>query len=321
LNAVTSDLVLNLDAIICTHNPSASALNRVFDSLLHQTLSRERWGLVLVDSGSTPPLRARTDLHFPEFVRHVRVDEPGLALARMAGFKASNADIIASLDDDTELEASYLLVALEFLENNPAVSIVSGRVKGSFEVPPPEWLPEFNTLLALRDLGESVIQASAQNGKLKEYPSCSPFGVNVSRREALGVYEKRWIENPLHRSFGRRGQSLASGEDNDFVLCVLRSGRAVAYHPGMILTHIIPKRRLEREYLERLNHASSLTWVQVLALHDACPWSSIPHWTVPLRKLKAWFAYRAWAGPAERIRWRGACGHFEGRAAIRNQRA
>jgi hypothetical protein len=50
-----------------------------------------------------------------------------------------------------------------------------------------------------------------------------------------------------------------------------------------------------------------------LTLHGICPWPAIAGWTVPLRQLKAWITYRAWSGPAARIRWQGACGHFDNR--------
>lgn len=56
--------------------------------------------------------------------------------------------------------------------------------------------------------------------------------------------------------------------------------------------------------------------VQVLHRRGANPSPPIAPWTVPLRQLKAWFAYRAWAGPAEFIRWQGACGRFEGPADL-----
>jgi len=70
---------------------------------------------------------------------------------------------------------------------------------------------------------------------------------------------------------------------------------------------------LTPDYLERINHGIQKSWLEVLALHNASPWPPIPAWSLIPRKIKAWFAYMAWRGPAERIRWRGACGHFEGR--------
>jgi len=111
----------------------------------------------------------------------------------------------------------------------------------------------------------------------------------------------------------RRGNELTSGGDNDIVLSILESGWDVAYFPELSLTHLIPATRLQPEYLARLNHGIAKSWMQVLSKHQCNPWPPIPAWTVRIRKMKAWFTYRAWAGPVQRICWSGACGHFEGR--------
>ena len=111
----------------------------------------------------------------------------------------------------------------------------------------------------------------------------------------------------------RRGASLSSSGDNDLVFEVLKAGWQVGYVPGLRLTHLIPAGRIEREYLARLNRGIQRSWVEVLRRHGASPWGPIAAWTVGPRKLKAWFSYRAWSGPAAFVRWQGACGHFEGR--------
>ena len=56
--------------------------------------------------------------------------------------------------------------------------------------------------------------------------------------------------------------------------------------------------------------------MQVLTHHEANPWTGLTPVGAALRKAKAWLTYRAWASPAARIRWSGACGHFEGRVPI-----
>jgi hypothetical protein len=102
-------------------------------------------------------------------------------------------------------------------------------------------------------------------------------------------------------------------------MSLLKKGWTVCYAPELRMTHVIPFLRLTREYLSRLNHGIAKSWVQVLALHGVCPWKPVDSWTVPLRKGRAYFRYHAWAGPAEYVRWRGACGNFEGRALIGRQ--
>lgn len=113
----------------------------------------------------------------------------------------------------------------------------------------------------------------------------------------------------------RRGAELTSAGDNDIVLNVLQSGWQVGYFPELQLTHLIPASRLDAGYLARLNHGIQKSWQQVLALHNASPWPPLSQSGAALRKYKAWFKYRAWSSPAARIRWRGACGHFEGRVS------
>jgi hypothetical protein len=62
--------------------------------------------------------------------------------------------------------------------------------------------------------------------------------------------------------------------------------------------------------------SSNRTWVEVLAVHGIRPWTPVHRWSLPLRKARAWARLRAWEGPASRIRWRAACGTFDGRATL-----
>jgi len=241
-----------------------------------------------------------------------------LALARTLGCSNAAAPLIAFIDDDTVLAPDYLATAVGFLAAHPQVAAVSGRISPDFEVSPPSWIHEFNTLLALRDFGDQALISCPPTGAntLPEYPRFAPVGVNICRREFFNRFRENCDKHPVHFSFGRNANSLASGEDNDFIISIIRSGAQVAYCPELQITHIIPERRLTPNYLGRLNRASSKTWLQVLLLNGISSWPAISRWTLPLRKLRAWFSYRAWRGPREWIRWQGACGHFEGRAAI-----
>ncbi|MBD2426758.1 glycosyltransferase [Phormidium sp. FACHB-1136] len=119
-----------------------------------------------------------------------------------------------------------------------------------------------------------------------------------------------------HLALGRTGASLTSGEDNDMMLTLLEQGWAVGYFPQLSLLHLIAARRLEADYLRRMNRASCRSWVQVLDLHDLRPWPKIPAWTLPLRQLKSYLALRPWTGTAAAIRWQGACGLLEGQARL-----
>jgi hypothetical protein len=117
---------------------------------------------------------------------------------------------------------------------------------------------------------------------------------------------------------GRRGSELCSGEDNDIVLHLLAAGWEAGYFPHLELIHLIAAERLTRDYLGRLNEGIARSWVQVLDRHGLCPWTPTPRIILPLQMLRAYARYGAWRGPAQYVRWRGACGQFRGRADLRS---
>jgi hypothetical protein len=198
---------------------------------------------------------------------------------------------------------------------HPRVGAFGGRSLPEFEIEPPTWAREFLPLLALRDHGGApqISQGLRPVGAERNaYPAeAAPIGAGMVLRRAA---TQAWLDDAGAASLSdRRGTELTSGGDNDIVLTTMKYGWEVAYFPELSLTHLIPATRLAPEYLARLNYGISKSWMQLLTRHDASPWPPIAPATVPWRKLKAWFVYRPWSGPAAHIRWRGACGHFEGR--------
>jgi glycosyltransferase involved in cell wall biosynthesis len=298
-----------LSVIIPTHQPHAGRFARTLAGLRAQTLPAGDWEIVVVDNASSPPLDAGT-LGLAH-ARLIREPQPGLTHARQAGLRAARGALIVFADDDNVLDPDYLAQAVRLAAAHPRAGAFGGRSVPEFETSPAEWMTEFFPLLALRDLGSQSVIAPAEIPP-RTYPLCAPIGAGmVMRREAVAA----WLNAPDRGLTDRRGNELTSGGDNDIVLAIFGAGWEVAYFPELKLTHLIPAGRLDVNYLARLNRGIQKSWVQVLARHGVCPWPPLAGWTVPLRQLKAWFTYRAWSGAPAQIRWQGACGHFEGRAA------
>lgn len=296
-----------VSVILPTHNPHPTRLARTWAALRAQTMAAGDVELILVDNASMPPVEL-PDANLRDTERIVVEPTLGLTAARRTGLKAAAGEFVVFVDDDNVLAPDYLEQVLRAFERLPRVGALGGRSLPEFECPPPSWSREFFPLLALRDLGQ-VEQIVLPAAALASYPTCAPIGAGMAlRREAV----QAWLRTPPALA-DRTGADLTSAGDNDLVLAVLRAGWGVAYVPALSLTHLIPASRLDADYLCRLNRGIQRSWMRVLTHHGINPWPPVPRWTVVPRVLKAWVTHRAWSGPAARIRWNGARGHFEGR--------
>jgi glycosyltransferase involved in cell wall biosynthesis len=297
--------------IVPTHNPHTGRLASALAGLKEQSLPSRQWELVVVDNNSDIPVAP--DLSWHPSARVIRENHLGLTKARLAGGAATVGELLVFVDDDNVLDRDYLKNAVELYAADAKLGAAGGKSLPEWESPPASWVDEFSGNLALRDLGDQPRLAEQMD---PGYPDCAPVGAGmVVRRMAWAAYSNA-ITNDHDALLDRTGGQLTSGGDNDIILRLLRAGWRVGYFPQLSLKHLIPAGRVTREYLARLNYGIAKSWVQVLARHDIRPWPPVAKWTVPLRKLRSYLRNRAWAGPAEYVRWKGACGQFEGRSLI-----
>lgn len=295
-----------LSVILPTYNPHAGRLHQTLVGLQQQSLPVDKWELIMIDNNSSPAVTI--DLSWHPNSRIIREPKPGLTFARLKGFENALGTIIVMVDDDNILDSNYLENTLTIFNSNTALGAIGGKSIPLFETTPPAWLNEFYGNLALRNLGEKDMIATWQN----EYPACAPIGAGMAvRKQAIQSYINK-INGNRNIVSDRTGNSLSSGGDNDMVIEILKSGWQVGYFPALKLTHIIPQVRMQSAYLAKLINSTNKSWVQLLQSHQINPWPKIPRWSVPLRKFKSWFTYRAWQNSINYIKWCGACGLYDG---------
>jgi len=302
-----------LSVIIPTHQPSRNRLERVIGALSNQSFSVGSWELVVVDNDSEPPLRieelrGNTGMA----ITLVKENRLGLTPARIRGIREAGGEVVVFVDDDNVLDSNYLSMVVSRFAENRNLGACGGKALPEFEITPPDWTREFWHMLAVRDLGPEPLRA----GGTGSYPECAPIGAGMAVRRQLALNWATEIENdPMRMGLDRSGKSLASGGDNDLVLTVLKQGFDVEYVPELVLTHLVSARRTTTSYLARLNYASSRTWVRLLRVHNVpTGWTPISWTGAAARKARAFFRLRPWRAGPEYIRWRGACGIFDGRA-------
>lgn len=297
-----------LSVIIPTYNPDINRLNQTLEGLKEQTLPMDRWELLLVDNNSSFNIADKIDLNWHPAGKVITEAKQGLTFARIKGFTEAKGEIIVLVDDDNILDKNYLKFTLEIFNSHPTLGAIGGKSIPLFDYKQPGWLKDFYGNLALRDLGENIIINAWNN----TYPIAAPVGAGMSvRKMSLEGYVTKIISQKKPVS-DRTGESLSSGGDNDIVLEILKAGWQTGYFPKLSLIHIIPKKRTEVKYLARLINSTNKSWIQLLEHHQINPWKRIARWSVPLRKIKAWFTYKAWQNKANYIRWNGACGTFDG---------
>ena len=303
-------MVNMLSVIIPTYNPNLQRLIQTVSGLKAQSLPASRWELIIVDNNSSIDFMESISLEWHPNFKMIREPRQGLTYARVSGFKQAQGEIIVLVDDDNILGNDYLKNTLEIFSSKPDIGAIGGKSIPLFEKPAPEWVKEFYGNLALRDLGDRIVVETWRG----VYPPTAPVGAGIAvRKAALESYIAR-VASAVNPVPDRQGKSLGSGGDNDIVLEILKSGWQIGYFPNLTLTHIIPCERLRPEYLARLINNTNRSWVAVLEFHQINPWKKIPRWSAPLRKIKAWFTYAAWKNKVSYIRWRGACGLYDGLA-------
>lgn len=160
--------------------------------------------------------------------------------------------------------------------------------------------------------------------RLTEFPDCAPIGAGmVLRSAAARAYAERLQARGERQGArdqetitDRKGDSLASGGDNDICLTVVEEGWQVGYLPELVLTHLIPKGRMTLDYHRRMARDSMKSYIQMLDQHGIRPWPAMPKWTLPLRVASDWLRVKPWQGPEQSLRFWGHVGMYEGRAAL-----
>jgi glycosyltransferase involved in cell wall biosynthesis len=289
--------------------------------LSRQTLLQHGWELIIVDNASTNEVINNLNLKWHSNAKVVKESKQGLTSARLRGFHEAKGEIIVLVDDDNLLKEDYLENTIQVFLSHTKVGIIGGKSIPEFEINPPEWFNEVGIKLGCRDLGEEPLITDVrpildEHTKIVEYPKFSPIGTGMGlRKEVASQYVIKYTESTV-KITDRSRNDLSSGGDNDIVLTALNKGWDVGYFPQLYVTHIIPKQRVQKEYLAKMNYSSSKSWVAVLDMHGIRYWPQINPSTILFRKMKSYFSHRAWSSPVAYIKWKGSCGIFEGQGKL-----
>jgi glycosyltransferase involved in cell wall biosynthesis len=248
----------DISVIICTHNPRAIFLERVLEALKGQTLHREQWELLLIDNASKEPLAGKWDLAWHPNARHVLETQLGLTHARMCGIHEAKSEVLLFVDDDNVLFPDYLAECVRIAKAWPVLGAWGGQQFPEFEGGEPEevWKREFWSSTLKRDVWSNNYDRATV-----------PIGAGICiRREVALKYAALAGSDPLRQSLGRKGASLNAAEDFDMAFVACDLGLGLGRFVNLKLDHLMPKGRVDDDYLLRLNEGFGYSQVILDAL-------------------------------------------------------
>jgi glucosyl-dolichyl phosphate glucuronosyltransferase len=224
--------------IICTYN-RAAVLRESLDSFLRMQRPFDSTVQVLVVDNNSNDETGAIIQEFcrraPELIRYIKEPVQGLSFARNSGIRASEADLIAFVDDDVYFDEGWLLEILDAFRATGAMC-VGGRSIPHFEAGKPSWIStELLILYGATNSGVAVKQM-----KFPEHP----FGLNMAfRREVFARVGQ------FNTALGRIKSSLLSNEEVELFFRIDKANLPVFYTPSAIIYHRIPAPRSRKSWI------------------------------------------------------------------------
>ena len=236
-----------ITVLVCTYNPNPLFLDRCLAALQRQTLDRNLWELLLIDNCSSTPVRERFEVSWHEAGRHLTAVPLGKTHAIKMATREAKGSVLLVVDDDNLLSDNYLEQVHRIMTEYPFLGVVGGNNKGEFEQPPPPWAERYFQLLALGSLGDSTLYSCAPD---KTY---IPPGAGMAiRKSVVEEYLKQIANDSIRQALDPVGEKLSRSGDIDMAMCAWDLKLAKGFSPKLILTHIIPNKRLRVSYLSDL---------------------------------------------------------------------
>lgn len=238
---------MDFSVVIPTYN-GVNRLSAVLEKLRSQ-LGTEAisWEIIVVDNNSrdltSEVVQAfqknwRSDVS----LRYVFESLQGIAFARQKGVEEAKGELIGFLDDDNLPDSDWVIQAYLFGKKHPKAGAYGGQIHAAYQVKPPANFERVeHLLLAIRETGNEPYLFSPEKLQL-------PSGAGlVVRRQA-------WL-NSVPSKLVNSGRG---GNDYEVSLNLYKAGWEIWYNPKMHLTHDIPSKRLEKNYLLSLAYLYGL---------------------------------------------------------------
>ena len=241
-----------ISVIICCYN-SSSRLPETLMHLANQSLPEKiNWELIVVNNASTDNTASVAEIEWAKYnleisLRVVDQPIPGQSAARDKGYEVANHEYLLYVDDDNWLKPDYLVNAYEIMQQHPNIGILGGQCEAAFEINPPLWFSEKQSIYAVGKQGAHSGPLSSKNNYL--------YGAGCVIRKS--AWETLRRQNFVFLTKGRTGKQLAAGDDVELNKAIRMLGYDLWYDERLQFTHFMSAGRLNWDYLIRIGKGSA----------------------------------------------------------------
>jgi glucosyl-dolichyl phosphate glucuronosyltransferase len=224
--------------VICSHNRSADVLE-CLGALVPQMGAEAE--VILVDSASDLKNKAEMAnlaILYPA-LKLIRVDEPGLSLARNRGAHLAAGDWVVFLDDDAVPFPDWLRTLLGVVTSAaPTQAVIGGGIY-------PRWPDSMSgEHLSKRWRMFLSLAEGDRPGSVKDGYAVNGANYAIRRHVLMDI-------GGFSEKLGRVGTSLISGDDCLVTEKVLEGGLSAGFHPAFKVQHKISPERLKLSWILR----------------------------------------------------------------------
>ncbi len=234
---------LKISVVICTYNRSAY-IKDAMESLYGQTLSRNKYEVIIVDNNSTDNtkeicetfIQSHADGHF----YYTNEIQQGSSYARNNGATLVTSPILCFMDDDAIADKDYLEKIVDFFQQHPDAGGLGGRIIPKYIPEEPIWMSHYvSSLVGHFHYSDTVAVFSAN-----KYPLESNMIIRKVDFDTIGGFNTALP--------GVVGTLRIGGEGKDFFLRLKTLGRNIYYDPAIRVQHVVETAKLTHEYMYRV---------------------------------------------------------------------
>lgn len=235
-----------LSVILCTYNRDRY-IYPVLQSIAQGDLPHADYEIVFVNNNSTDNTEAecrRFQADHPDInLRYCVESLQGLSHARNCGIRNAQGDILVYVDDDALVNPQYLSTYADFFQRNPHAVAAGGPILPQYDgCEEPSWMSHYTRQLVT---GKLYLGEKEREFSKGAYPGGGNAAYRKSVFDAVGLF---------NTDLGRKGNSLIGAEEKDLFDKMTSRGMRFYYLPTAILYHLIPPKKLTKDYFDRLTY-------------------------------------------------------------------